>query len=266
MSRYDTTAPDRWVYQHRPGCALCLCKDCVARHTLKYAKEPNTQYPDCDNCYLQWNDVAGEYCNYFCPVHPDPALRVQIENKKNPRRAEEGTEYAFTLTMPPDYQPVKPLLEVAQKIIEHGLTSKPYEKANKYAYVLEHTEAGTPHIHGVYSTPSGRRISSKYFKRYWPLWDEKVPLGHGHKGGYHQKARHTESYAAYLQKEGTVITNVQRTELNAERAKPEESAEPSLSDEEVLWEDFNDPRFMRVMPRQIQLFDVGEDADFISYS
>lgn len=130
---------------------------------------------------------------------------VRIPEKKNPRSAEEGTEYAFTLTMPPDYQPKIPLQEVAKKIMEFGLTpSKPYEKATEYAFVLEHTEAGTPHIHGVYKTLSGRRISCKYFKRYWDLWNEKKPMGQGHQGGYHQKARHSESYAAYLEKEGVV--------------------------------------------------------------
>jgi len=95
--------------------------------------------------------------------------------------------------------------ELARLICENGLTNKPYEKAQKWAFVLEHTEAGTPHVHGTYETPSGRRISSKYFKRYHDLWDEKVHLGHGHKGGYHQKARHAESYDAYIEKEGVVI-------------------------------------------------------------
>lgn len=149
---------------------------------------------------------------FKCRKHLDEeldVLRVRAAKTKNPRSAEEGTEYAFTLTMPPDYQPVNPLTEVAKKILEFGLTNKPYEKATEYAYVLEHTASGTPHIHGVYKTLSGRRISSKYFARYWPLWDEKVKLGHGHKGGYHQKARHSESYAAYLEKEGVVQKNIE---------------------------------------------------------
>ena len=89
--------------------------------------------------------------------------------------------------------------------MESGLTNKPYEKASEWAIVLEHTAQGTPHVHGVYKTPSGRRISCKYFERYWPLWDEKSPIGHGFVGGYHAKARSSESYSAYLEKEGVVI-------------------------------------------------------------
>lgn len=127
--------------------------------------------------------------------------------KVDSRKADPATAYAFTLTMPPDYELKKPLEEVARLICENGMTSKPYEKAEKWAFVLEHTERGTPHIHGMYKTPSGRRIEKKYFKRYWPLWDEDVELGHGHKGGYHLKARHAESYEAYMEKEGVVCRN-----------------------------------------------------------
>jgi len=127
------------------------------------------------------------------------------ENKRG--KADPETQYAFTLTMPPDYISKKPLDQVARLIVENGLTNKPYEKAIKWAFVLEHTEAGTPHVHGMYQTASGRRIAAKYFKRYHDLWDETVSLGHGHKGGYHQKARQNECYSAYMQKEGCVHTS-----------------------------------------------------------
>lgn len=172
-------------------------------------------------CYSYW---------YECELHLDERFeairekwRVHKSKNKDPRSAEEGTEYAFTLTMPPDYQPVNPLPEVAKKILEYGLSNKPYEKAIEYAYVLEHTEKGTPHIHGVYRTASGRRISSKYFKRYWPLWTEnpKEPgykkLGNGFIGGYHAKARHAESYKAYLEKEG-VVTKIKSLPLISDAA------------------------------------------------
>jgi hypothetical protein len=109
--------------------------------------------------------------------------------------------------MPPSYEPKKPIIEAAKMIMEHGITNKPYENTSKWIIVLEHTEAGTPHVHGWYKTNSGRRIASKYFQRYWPLWDEKVKMGSGHKGGYHQKARHNESYDAYLKKEGQIISS-----------------------------------------------------------
>ena len=95
------------------------------------------------HCGAKCEACAHEYVVNF--------LRPYLK-KAHHLKAEENTEYAFTLTMPPDYQPVKPLKVVARNIMEQGITNKPYEKAIKWAYVLEHTEQGTPHIHGVYRT------------------------------------------------------------------------------------------------------------------
>lgn len=164
-----------------------------------HLKEPHPRYPDCDGCSIQYNHVLRSYIDTYCELHQERVVPTPDKRKANP-----DTEYAFTLTMPPTYTPKKPIDEAARLILTNGLTSKPYEKISEWAYVLEHTEQGTPHIHGVYKTPSGRRIEQKYFKRYWDLWDEKVVLGSGHKGGYHQKVRHGESLHAYMEKEGVV--------------------------------------------------------------
>lgn len=201
---------------HHTNSPICICSACVNRQKTLLMKEPNTDYPDCEECYLSYDFVVREYLNYYCDTHkPQP--------KKDSRKADPGTEYAFTLTMPPSYKPKKPIEEAAKLLMENGLTNKPYEKADKWAIVLEHTESGTPHVHGVYRTPSGRRIATKYFKRYWDLWDEKTKLGSGHKGGYHAKARHNESYEAYMEKEGVVCRN---------KLTPPGSRSPELSEEE----------------------------------
>lgn len=130
--------------------------------------------------------------------------------KVDSRKADASTAYAFTLTMPPDYVPKKPIEEAARLIMENGITSKPYQRAIKWAFVVEHTEQGTPHVHGMYKTESGRRIEKKYFERYWPLWKEETKLGHGHKGGYHQKARDEQCYEAYMEKEGVICRNKEK--------------------------------------------------------
>ena len=156
--------------------------------------------------------------DYYAPLKDDRTSNYGLTFKSkcpshapkvDSRKADSTTAYTFTLTMPPDYSPKKTIEECAKLICENGMTSKPYERPIKWAYVLEHTDAGTPHIHGMYKMASGRRIEQKYFKRYWPLWDEKTKLGFGHKGGYHQKARHEESYDAYIQKEGVVYRNLE---------------------------------------------------------
>lgn len=140
--------------------------------------------------------------NYYCGLHQEAVVPTPDR-----RKADTNTEYAFTLTMNPDYKPKKPIEEAARLILENGLVSKTKEKACEWAFVKEHTAQGTPHVHGVYRTPSGRRIEKKYFKRYWDLWDEDTKYGQGFKGGYHAKARHTQSYKAYMEKEGVVVKN-----------------------------------------------------------
>lgn len=209
MASISSTGSFQSLYnKHRPGVALCLCSECVRPWETKTVREPNTKYPDCENCYLYFNHVLNDYYNCYCDIHQEQIIPTPDRRKANPDQ-----EYAFTLTMPPDYQPKKPIEEAARLILTNGLTNNPYEKPVEWAFVMEHTEQGTPHIHGVYKTPSGRRIAAKYFKRYWDLWDEKIILGHGHKGGYHSPARHTQSYKAYMEKEGVVLKNPPEPEL-----------------------------------------------------
>jgi len=141
---------------------------------------------------------------WYCSEVRDYVIDRDLK-KTHGNKADTSTSYAATLTMPPDYVLKKPLIEVAKMIMEHGLTNKPYQKASKWVIVLEHADTNQ-HVHIWYKTDSGRRIATKYFKRYHPLWDENVKLGSGHKGGYHQKTRHDQSYEGYLAKEGQIIS------------------------------------------------------------
>lgn len=114
-------------------------------------------------------------------------------------------EYAFTLTCAPtDQKTLQDMIDAAEYLSKYGLTNAPEERPCKFAYVVEHPETNF-HIHGVYSTASGRRIAAKYFKRAWSLWDERVKLGHGHRGGYHKLCMDPHQYQGYLEKEGVVV-------------------------------------------------------------
>lgn len=168
-----------------------------------HLKEPHPKYPECDGCSIQYNHVLRSYVDSYCELHQEKVVPTPDR-----RRADPNTEYAFTLTMPPDYKPHKPIDEVARLLMKGGLTSTPAEHVSEWAYVVEHTAIGTPHVHGIYKTPSGRRIEQKYFKRYWKLWDEKKIMGQGHQGGYHSVVRHGESLRNYMEKEGTVHTHL----------------------------------------------------------
>lgn len=159
-----------------------------------------------------WQDHSG--CE-FCQIYRDFITKkhgLHPDNRKGSSSADPETQYAFTLMYPPGVKPLKTLQEQADLLMRYGTTNAPCEYACRFAYVTEHSENGIEHIQGVYQTPSGRRISQKMFKRYtkcegYPngYWDEKVKLGQGHKGGYHQKVRHGQSYEGYLEKEGVVI-------------------------------------------------------------
>lgn len=74
----------------------------------------------------------------------------------------------------------------------------------KYAWYLEYTQNGTPHIHFIYRTADGGRILAKVFKRVWPLWDEHTVCGAGHKGGYHRLVHDEDGYMEYIAKDGGI--------------------------------------------------------------
>jgi len=165
----------------------------------------------CLVCGLSWGGY-GKVCDlcYSCDIGDPDAWHVppKSESKETlilPEVQVPAIDYAFTLTASPDMnKTAAEFTEAAEKILKFGLSSK-YEKPERAAYVLEYTEIGTPHIHGVYRMTKGRRILQKYFKRHWSHWKEDKHQGQGHRGGYHQKARHTESYENYMEKEGIKI-------------------------------------------------------------
>lgn len=193
------------------NCSCCCCCNylwIVEYGLTKFLTDPDTvpYWRSMENG--EWLGGPCVDCHYMLNWRLRYNEKCAVKTHGN--KADANTEYTFTLTMPPGYNPKKPIEEAAKLIMMNGLTNKPYEKPEKWAYVLEHTAAGTPHIHGMYKTPSGRRIAAKYFNRYWSLWKETddegkpIKLGNGHQGGYHAKARHSESYLAYMSKEGCV--------------------------------------------------------------
>lgn len=74
----------------------------------------------------------------------------------------------------------------------------------RYAWYLEYTEKETPHIHFIYETETGGRITAQTFKRRWPIWDETMAVGRGHRGGYHKPVTETNSYLEYIKKDNNI--------------------------------------------------------------
>jgi len=107
-------------------------------------------------------------------------------------------EWAFTLTMSPtDGYTTEDMLTAVQKIVSQS--SCPVKK---YAWYLEHKQDEShPHVHGIYETDTGGRIEAKHFRRAWPLWNEKIKLGAGFKGGYHRPVITSDEYQKYISKD-----------------------------------------------------------------
>lgn len=108
--------------------------------------------------------------------------------------------FAGTLTKAPDWRETEEdMIRAMHKIMEQKTC--PVEK---YAWYVEHTDAGLPHIHFIYRTITGGRIHQKVFKRYWKQWDEKSKLGKGHRGGYHKHVESETAYKEYIEKDGGI--------------------------------------------------------------
>lgn len=107
--------------------------------------------------------------------------------------------FAFTLTASPsDNLTKEDMIKAVRKLMAQKSCPVKY-----YAWYLEYgdlEEQTHPHIHGLYETNSGGRIEAKHFKRAWKIWDEKVRMGAGFRGGYHRPVRDNEAYSDYIKK------------------------------------------------------------------
>lgn len=108
--------------------------------------------------------------------------------------------FAFTLTKSPDDQLTEfDMVKAVRKVM-----SQKSCPVKKYAWYLEYADEELkthPHIHGMYETETQGMIETKHWKRAWPVWDPKVKLGKGFRGGYHRPVRSEEGYADYIKKD-----------------------------------------------------------------
>lgn len=155
----------------------------------------------CDGCYNCWQ---------LAEINIIAAANSQKKKIPDNRKRDESQEWAFTLTMPPGHATKEDLIKACENILNKASTNPPQpERADRWAYVVEYTAKGVPHIHGMYHTPSGRALSKKTFKRYWKIYNPSGP-GYDPKqppSGYHAVVRHDQSYADYMTKEGVVVKN-----------------------------------------------------------
>lgn len=128
-----------------------------------------------------------------------PALAEKWARKFNPERSNHkplGT-WAGTLTMSPnDATNEEEMVSAVKKLFRQKTVP-----VQKYAWYLEYTANGLPHIHFIYRTASGGRIHQKVFRRVWKIWDESQNVGAGHRGGYHRLCHSEDEYMKYISKD-----------------------------------------------------------------
>lgn len=181
-------------------------------------------FSDCNVCYdavkYQATHLASEYMLSIIDrwiIHTrSKACSHFNKGKVRVGNGAPSGAFAFTLTKSPsDPFTVGDMLAAVRKLMAQK--SCPVAR---YVWYLEdkgkdaNGEPLHPHIHGMYETESLGRIEAKHFKRAWPLWDEKVRLGAGFKGGYHRPVKHDESYADYIKKDGGVSESKNISEID----------------------------------------------------
>lgn len=128
-----------------------------------------------------------------------PALAAKWARKFNRDRSNHkplGT-WAGTLTMSPnDATNEEEMVSAIKKLFRQKTVP-----VQKYAWYLEYTANGLPHIHFIYRTASGGRIHQKVFRRVWKIWDETQNVGAGHRGGYHRLCHSEDEYMKYISKD-----------------------------------------------------------------
>ena len=162
----------------------------------------------CDVCKALLNDIG-----IFGGFSREAAIPTNklMQHRKNdhgflPTKTHTGNgtfqgAFAFTLTKSPgDNLTEDDMIKAVMKVM--GQKSNPVKRFVWYIEYGDEEIRDHPHIHGMYETNDGGRVEAKHWKRAWPVWNEKLRLGAGFRGGYHRPVRVEESYLQYVAKCG----------------------------------------------------------------
>lgn len=125
----------------------------------------------------------------------------QLAHCRNAEKLHKGS-WAFTLTYSPskhgwDKEEAQAAMTEALRRLQHYYRNEIIE----FHACGEYTQSGQPHVHGHYSLTDGKRMTTKNFKRAYPIWNPNHRIGKGHEGGYHEPAKSDSDYSGYIQKD-----------------------------------------------------------------
>lgn len=176
-----------------PRNMLYKCQECYRRGQLwEMLSEDPRQYKAAQQAWREW--VYTRCINNGESHEPGPNL---LKKTHRGNGKPEGL-FAGTLTMSPsDTTDELQMIQAIKKIFNQQTCP-----VKKWAWYVEYTDAGLPHIHFCYETETGGRIHQKVFKRYWKTWNESERMGKGFRGGYHKNCDSETAYLEYIAKDG----------------------------------------------------------------
>lgn len=199
-------------YMNEPVRPTFPCSMISCRAFVKHGSRWNNGVPNvpCIVCCDVCRDLDSRAIT--C-AHNDIALKIAMHNLNSHTaqyhygrgKPREGNgkylgKWAFTLTCSPDDKlSMDEMVIACRKIMAQKSCPVKY-----FAWYVEYRDVEQLtgyHIHGIYETESGGRIEAKHFMRAWRIWDEKVALGKGFRGGYHRPVRSEEGYKDYIKKD-----------------------------------------------------------------
>lgn len=171
-----------------------LCSECVGgklykQHIAELTSTITTDW--CSHCdYIE--NYKTDY-NHICPIHKTQNIKKQHHTGNGKPKG----IFAGTLTMSPKWDTnEEEMVSAIKKIMRQKTTP-----VKRYVWYLEYTKENVPHIHFIYETVKGGRITQQTFKRQWKWWDESTPCGSGHVGGYHKHCAKEDDYLEYISKD-----------------------------------------------------------------
>lgn len=197
-----------WRIRDRHWCRLQDNRDTLRnleRYITRLEDEPLTEW----NVEEQWRTaqrigtlkalIAVDVAEHIAIKEKCDRLQLHATHKAN-AESKRGP-WEFTLT----YSPTKhgwshDEAKAEMRSAIERLTRYYREEIEEFHAVGELTQAGAPHVHAWYRLDAGRRITSKNFRRAYPIWNERVKIGRGHEGGHHEPVKRQADFDGYIEK------------------------------------------------------------------
>lgn len=183
---------------HTPACACLQCSN-ARLNRLEWlatdSEDPELYLPTIERAQHQVERAHQ---------HVDHAQRIIADREAHRRNREKMHKgaWAFTLTYSPtQHQWSKEEAQTAMRTAIARLRHYYRNEIEEFEAVGEYTQSGAPHVHGHYRLTNGKRMTTKNFRRAYPIWNPKRKCGKGHEGGYHEPAHRDSDYAGYIQKD-----------------------------------------------------------------